>query len=87
MEISSSSLRDKFVGGGVPILLINTLREGSPNIGHSVSCTIVYPENMQGLKRMVHKRFHFVVKATTINCSRGVSINQLGDDMLGVSKY
>ena len=83
---SSSSLRDEFVHGGVPILFINTLREGSPNVGHSVSYTVVYPKNMQGLKGVVHKRFYLVVQAVTINCSRGVSINQFGDDMLGVSK-
>ena len=53
---STSSLRDEFVHGGVPILFIKTLREGSPNVGHSVSCTVVYPKNMQGLKGVVHKR-------------------------------
>ena len=74
------------MGGRVPILFVNSLREGSPDVSHSVSCTIVYPENVKGLERVMQKGFDFIIQAATFNCSRGVTINQFGDDMLRVSK-
>ena len=74
------------MGGGIPILFINSLREGGPDVGHSISCTIVHPEYMQGLKIVMHKGFYFIIEATAFNCSRGVTINQFGDVMLRVSE-
>ena len=68
--------------GRVPILLINTLQERNPNVGHNVCCSVISPENMKRLVGVEHKGFYFVVQGTTVDCSRGVSVDQFGDDML-----
>ena len=63
-------------------MLIKTLWKISPHVGHNVYCRVINPENMKRLIGMEHKRLYFVVQATAIDCSRGVSIDQFGNDML-----
>ena len=68
--------------GRIPVLLIDTLRKRSPNVGHFICCNVINPENMEGLEGMKHQRLYFVVQATALDCSRGVAVDQFGDDML-----
>ena len=68
--------------GGIPVLLVDTLRKRSPNVGHFVYCSVISLENMERLVGMEHKRLYFVVQAMAIDCPRGVAVDQFGDDML-----
>ena len=68
--------------GRIPILFEMTLRERGPQAGHTICCRIVRSENMKWFIGAEHKMFNFVVQATTINCSLGISVDQFRYDEL-----
>ena len=74
------------MGGRVPILFINSLRKGCPDVSHSLGSFIVDSKDVKGLIGVMPKRFDFIIQASTSDSSRGVTINQFGNDMLRVSK-
>ena len=84
--ILPESLRNIDVGGRIPILFINSLRKGCPDVSHSVSSFIVDSKDVQGLIGVMPKRFDFIIQASTSNSSRGVTIYYFGNDMFGVAK-
>ena len=45
------------------------------------------PKDVKCLIGFRHKKRGFVIKSATIDCSRGVSVDQFEDDMFGVSEY
>ena len=61
---------------------IDSLRESCPNVCHLICCNVIIPEDMEGLEGMEHQRLDFVVQVAAVDCSRGVAIDQFGDDML-----
>ena len=81
------SLRNIFKNGRIPILLEVTLRDGGPQVGHTIRCSVIDSENMKWFIGAEHKNFSFIVQMTAIDYSLGVSIDQFGYDVLWISKY
>ena len=77
-----SSLWNIFEGGRIPVLLEMALRDRGPQVGHTIYCRVVGSENMKWFIGAEHKKFDFIVQATTIDCSLGISIDQFRYDVL-----
>ena len=58
------------------------LRDGGPQVGHTIRCRVIDSENMKWFIGAEHKKFSFIVQATAIDCSLGVSIDQFRYDVL-----
>ena len=71
----------------IPILHIDSLRESCPNVCHLICCNVIIPEDMEGLEGMEHQGLDFVVQAAAFDCSSRIPVDQLEDDMPGVSEY
>ena len=57
------------------------------HVSESVCCIIVVSKDVECLIGFRHEKLGFVKQVATINCSRGLSMDQFGDDMFGVSEY
>ena len=71
----------------ISILAVMALRKPGTNISHVVCCLIINPEDMKSLVGLRHEQLSFFIQAATFNSSCGIPVDQLIDDMPGVSKY
>ena len=71
----------------VSVLTVMTLWESGAHVSQTVHCRIIVPKDVECLIGFRHEKLGFVKQAATIDCSRGVSVDQFVDDMFGVSEY
>ena len=57
------------------------------HVSQNVHCKIIVLKDVECLIGFGHEKLGFVEQAMTIDCSRGVSVDQFEDDMFGVSEY
>ena len=68
-------------------MAIVALGKSGTYISHVVRCLIIMPEDVKSLVGLRHKKLNFFIQTVTFNCSRRIPVNQLVDDIPGVSKY
>ena len=64
-----------------------TLWESGSHVSQHVHCRFIVPKDVECLVGFRHEKLGFFKQAATVDCSKGVSIDQFEDDMPGVSKY
>ena len=69
------------------ILTVMTLWESGAHISQTVRCFVIVPKDVVSLIRFRHEKLSFFKQAAAFDCSSRVSIDQLEDDMPGISEY
>ena len=70
----------------ISILAVVALGKSGTYISHVVRCLIIMLENVKSLVGLRHEKLIFFIQEATFNCSSRIPVDQLIDDMPGVSK-
>ena len=68
-------------------MTVVTLWESGSHVSQNVRCRIIVSKDVECLVGFRHEKPGFVKQTATIDCSRGVTVDQFEDDMFGVSEY